>query len=44
MQLLQHAAGDVGPQRLDVDEDIGEFGHALLWQESCTLVRIRDDS
>ena len=44
MELLEKPPDNVSPQCLNVDEDIGQFGHALLWQESCSPVRIRDDS
>jgi len=37
-------ADDVRPKGLGVDQDVGEFGHTSLWQESCSLVTIRDDS
>ena len=33
---LQHQAGDARIQRVDEQNDVGQFGHGPLWRESCS--------
>ena len=38
----QHQAGDTRIQRVDVQHDVGQFGHAPLWREFCSPCMLGD--